>query len=571
MLASSSEFLLGYARWKLWYVTSLLHFVPFPLTLSSDQLSSPLADLALSSRVSKKVLCPLLNLPDELIEVVLEYAYGSRFPHDHPHYPFRTGLVLAHKPICRRLWPMQQRILYRRIEIDSYNQLVNIERALVGDRHRDPSERLGSLVRALELSTVNFQDRPSPGGAGDHEAGPGMPELAAKLLATLLGELGRLQSLQVDLKTMFGIDRSTPVEQALLAVVVNDSSTPVKLYGLKSLRISTYGTTLETDLNGATDDLAAWMVQFSRFPDLAYLNIDLETERPPSFNRGASPVRPVLAKLSSLDIYTDFALWHTPLRDVAPNLAEIEIIVRSSSLRPIVRGLPPSLLHLDIEADDDSEVIDDLLPPLFLLQSLSLDGACFTPSRLPTSLAQLRHLESLEFGSTAKLSDILLAQLVQGPTRLEHLRRLQDRVFSVYLPLRGPTLLNKQLVLPGESERDESGVWRGWRAPHWPAGLSEGGFVEVVDAARVHGVLIDSRGLLSLGWRAEYERERDLVAVCRGLSTGDWSDARRFCGDECVEAVLSRQRREGRRSSVGRELELVSGFVRRGAERRRSL
>ncbi|GAA5937312.1 hypothetical protein JCM3775_006576 [Rhodotorula graminis] len=535
-----------------------------------DQLSSPLADLALSSRVSKKVLFPLLHLPDELIEVVLEHAYGSQLPHDHPHHPRKTGLVLAHKPICRRLWPMQQRILYGRIEIQSYDELVSFERALVGNRRRDPSEPLGNLVRALGLRTWHFPDWLGQGGAGDH-AGPGVPELAASLLSALFTELNRLQSLEVDLQSLFDSERSSPVEQALLAVVVHDPSTPVQLCGLKSLRISTFGNTLDTDLNGKTDDLTAWLNQFSRFPDLAHLDINLDTEAPPSFISGASPVRPILAQLSSLDINSDFALWNTPLRDVAPNLAKIKITSTSLALRPVVRGLPPSLLHLDISSEHRvCETIDDLLPPLFLLQSLSLNTACFTPIRLPASLGHLRHLESLDFGHSLLPTDGLLSRLVQGPTRLKHLHHLGvDFVANFYH--RGPTLLRNKLVLPGESERDESGVRRGWCAPLWPAGLSERGLMDVVDAARKYGVRTDGWAVEALGWRAEYERERDLVAVCRGLSTGDWSDARRFCGDECVEAFLSRQRREGRRSSVGRELDLVSGFERRAAERRKSL
>ncbi|GAA5842946.1 hypothetical protein JCM9279_004037 [Rhodotorula babjevae] len=521
----------------------------------SSQVHSPsLDDPAHTSSEAQEILPPLLRLPNELLEIILAQAYSSPLPPDNPRAPGEDGLVLAHKPLCKQLWPIQEALVYRRMRINSYEQLVALKGALVGTRHLG-GVRPGSLVRALVVDTNDCQQWLGPGGADDQE-GPGVPEGAARHLAEIFGELGELRSLEVDLRTI-GLDdsRSSRVERALLAVIVHDRSTPASLSRLKSLRIASYGKNLDSDPVGEADDLAAWMDQFSRFPNLGELYIDLETERPPSFALPESHARPVLSNLSRLEVRTNFERWVEPLRDVAPRLVDLRICATGYSLRPIIVGLPPSLLRLDIAGDEEREDIDDLLPPLGLLQSLSFNTKCYKTTRLPTSLGNLHDLATLEFDVDAEATDTLLAQLVDAPTRLKCLRQLRVDVFPGGV---GPTLLRQQLVLPGASERDGSGLWPGWLAPKWPAGASEAGLRRVIDVARTHGVRVSGWGLLCLGWDAAHERERDVVAVCRGLSTDDWVDARRFRGDEVVDKFLARREREGRRRSLGRELDLVA-------------
>ncbi|GAA5894303.1 hypothetical protein JCM8208_002400 [Rhodotorula glutinis] len=521
---------------------------------SMDHLSSPLAHLDLSSPVAEQAPFPLLALPEELLEIILEHAYAARVPRDGPHAPYEYGLKLAHKPVCRRLWAIQQRVLYRRIEVLSFDQLVDLERALVRDRRLD-EPRLGRLVRALVVGGDPLEAWHGPGGTDDG-AGPGVPGLAARLLSQLFGELGQLQSLEVNL---LGDPTapSSPAERALLAVLVEDPTTPVKLSGLKSLVILTNGKSVVEGPGSEVDDVAAWMDQFGRFPDLVHLDIYLGSKQPPSVAHGESQPPLALIKLSRLLVETDFARWVTPLSAIAPNLLDLEISATSYSLRPVILGAPPSLLRLLISSRGDPvESVDDLLPSLSLLKNLSLHITCYEMGRLSSSLSQLRHLEHLEFGGLAEVSTALLLALVDGRTRLKHLRSLE--ICTVFA-LRGPSLLRKKLVLPDESERDGAGLWHGWLAPRWPAGLSEAGLAQVVDVARTRGVRVRGGSLGSLGWRAKFERERDVVAVCRGVSTGDWSYARRYLedGDERVDAFLARQRREGRRRSLGRELSLL--------------
>ncbi|GAA5851363.1 hypothetical protein JCM9279_001117 [Rhodotorula babjevae] len=523
---------------------------------SEDQNSSPPADLA-SSPPTVEQTSRLLMLPDEILETILDFAYASALPSDDPHAPTEYGLALAHKPVCRRLRPIQQGLLYRQIKITTYDQLGNIARALTGD-HRLDEPRPGTLVRALVLDAWADKAWRGPGGMGD-EIGPGVPELAANCLAQLFSELGQLQSLDFSI-THDSHSSSSPVERALLAVLVQDPNTPVNLRGLKSLVLHTNGMAVVEGPEGEADDIAAWMDQFGQFAELTNLDIYLGSAQLSSFIQGESQGGQVLAKLSRLAIDANFARWVKPLRNVAPHLVDLELCATSRSLRPLILGSPPSLRRLSIlSSGEPVESVDDLLPPLFLLQHLTLDIMCYEPARLSNSLGHLQQLESLTFGFGCEVSERLLLALVDGPTRLERLRSLQINVVQAS---RGPTLLRKELILPDEHERDQSGLWRGWcgwYASAWPAGLSEAGLGHVVDVARGRGIRVSGGAISSLGWRAAFERERDVVAVCRGLSTGDWSFARRFLnnGDERVDAFLARRRREGRRRSLGRELSLL--------------
>lgn len=535
-----------------------------PSSCSQVHLSSSPLDPALASPVVEPGPFGLLDLPNDVISIVLEHAYGFHPPRDDPFSSWTTGLKLAHKPVCKQLWPFQEALVYRHIEIRTYEQLVKIKAALVGDVG-EGDEGLGRLVRALVLDTYEFPSGLDRGVDGDQE-GPGMPDYAAYLLAQLLGALGNLLSLKIILCNDFFPPRNTPVDAALLDVIVQDRASPVKLPHLQSLRVWTAGESVDAGVAQEAVDVASWFRQFSQFKNLVTLEMHFDTRQPPSFIQDNSQIRPVLAKLSRLELWIDFGQWLEPLRDVTPRLVDLKIASTSSSRRHFLLGLPSDLLRLDISTDgNDLEPIDDLLPSLFRLEYVRLEDACDSTTRLPTSLGALRHLEILDFGFNAEVSDALLLRLVDGPTRLKPLRHLRIDISGA---LRGPTLLRKHLVLPGPSERDASGVWAGWTTPHWPAGLSEAGLARVVDVARTHGVEVGGWCIGVLFWRAAYERERDVVAVCRGVSTGDWTDARRFRGDEVVEAFLARRGREGRRSSLGHELELF-GEPKGGVRERR--
>lgn len=247
------------------------------------------------------------------------------------------------------------------------------------------------------------------------------------------------------------------------------------------------------------------------------------------------------------------------MSEVAPDLVELKIWATSDSLRRVILGAPPSLLRLFIASGGNPvESVDDLLPSLILLQSITFDITCYETARLSTSLGQLGHLESVRFAFGCEMSNVLLLALANLRIGRDN-KYLRSLIVDVLYAAQGPTLLSKKLVLPDESERDESGLWRGWLAPTWPVGLSEAGLAQAADVARTRGVQLSGLALSSLGWRAKFERERDVVAVCRGVSTGDWSYARRYLedGDERVDAFLARQRREGRRRSLGRELSLL--------------
>ncbi|GAA5892365.1 hypothetical protein JCM8208_005803 [Rhodotorula glutinis] len=509
---------------------------------SQDHLSSHLARLTLSPPSHGQGPSPFLKLPNEIIHIIFDLLRDAERRDRHKRSP-----ECGYKPLCRRLWPMQQRALYRRIEIIHVIGIALLARTVIDQPH------LGDLVKHLSLGpdyNSEWAMEYSPRYFGDVTR----PVHAARHLSRLLGGLGHLEELCVRLSVDGDEFDINTYEWAILHVLVQDASTPVKLGALRSLYFHVCGIYPVTEIN--VDNAALFMVQFSRFPALETIDLSITGGFPDGFFVDNLSAPLVLENLSELSMFANFEHWDLSLDAVAPNLDRLVILTDDVASRSVISRAPTRLRELAV-GGSQCEAMDDLLPALTLLQSLNIGPSGYDPIRTPSSLHQLDDLEDLAIECGPDLNDELLRGLVKGRHQLAHLRLLLVDLFSYENPVYGPTLRAKSLVLPADAERDESGLWLGWRAPDWPAGLTEAGLAEVVEMALARGVRVYGSAVRALKWRKVFEGERDLVAVCRGLSMDDWTDARRFLGDERVDAFLSRRRREGRRRSLGRELSLL--------------
>ncbi|GAA5847601.1 hypothetical protein JCM9279_005319 [Rhodotorula babjevae] len=503
---------------------------------SRDLVARP-AEPALESPQDDSLL---FQLPVELLEHIFELVYHCRGPGDHiPITNAHVDTLLsrsARRPICKGLRAIQEHYLYRTVEVTSIQTLALLARTLVND----PRQR-GALVNRLFLGRFLCNDWTHDvydmAAMALRHGGPCdlvTPGAAACLLAGIFGEMSRLESLRL----YFPYRDPSDYDLALLGIIFNGSRTPIHLQTVETIGLYVGGDLLD-DLNPDQSD--AWIRQLNRFGRLKKLIVFSLFTTSAALSR--SSARLYLKQLSTLRILYPKCL-RTPIRDLAPNLEQLKMTLDDTdgpALRYMVAHAPPSLVVLYIEVwhDDMFEALDDLLPIFPLLRSLFLFGKCYDPDRLPSSIGHLDNLKHLGLDWSETLSDHVLLDLVTGPSRPKSLRTISVRHGeAVY----GPTLREKGGALPRDDERDESGVWKGWTAPTWPEGCTKAGLAGAVRCGRANGIKVRGSAVRALKWHGKYVAERDEIARRRGLEEGDWTDARRFLGDEVVESLIEERR-----------------------------
>ncbi|BGP42683.1 hypothetical protein JCM10449v2_006695 [Rhodotorula kratochvilovae] len=457
---------------------------------------------------------PLLWLPNELLDEIFRLAYQ-----DEP----------VHKPICRRLYPIQQKYLYRRVRLDSYEALGSFCFAV----------RTVPVVRKhvveLDLRMTGEKNCVSKDGLehtpsiGDDESDDedGVSQVVTTLQLSVL--LARLPSLRVlDLQEL---------DDALMKVVFRGKTTPQNLALLEVLKISTRNLS-EVDEH---DDEGAWLRQLAQLSHLKEFHL-----RQREFGIVLPSVKlptPTLPSLTTLVIVGSACEeWVQPtLRDLVPNLLHLKLeeLEENPQFAEILRSTPVSLRSLILSSAVSLTfqapalaVLDNVLPRFTRIEHLALCEGAFTPNGIVPCLRSLPSLRSLSFGLGTLATDELLLSLVDGPFHLPHLRRLTlDHVECA----RGPTMKSKGWKFPPEQDALLFHLWQGWVEPVWGPACSEEGIKVAVVAARANGITVDGVAVNAIGFDNAYYSEVTTALLLWGDKTGNDSEARDLMGDDIVD------------------------------------
>ncbi|GAA5839045.1 hypothetical protein JCM9279_002575 [Rhodotorula babjevae] len=446
---------------------------------------------------------PLLRLPDELLALIFqscEYFWTRDAP----------------RAICRRLRPIQQECMYKRIRLRSYQSL----KSLCETVHE--STYIGTLVIELWIC-------PRWGGAPPNEM-PSEDDSAASTgsaattvpvgrlgderrkivqpvqLFSLLSRLSRLRRLH--------LYRADP---ALVDVFMVDSQGTLDFPHMAEVGVDFAGAAVSSG-QGA----GAWVRRLARLPALESLRV---------FHRETSTILPIMqTPLPLFTSLTDLSLEGSsigatdlPALDIImPHLVSLRIVDSTTAPRcaKILRTAPTGLRRLGMstvcghpgQAVFDC-LVDDVLPRFGRLEELTLSPESFTPNRLAPYLASLPALHSLAFSwKTCPTDDLLHSLLIddKSPHRLRHLRTL--------------------ILDHATADLD-----RTWRAPRFLVGCTARGLKAAVAAARAAGIEVDGGGITAIGWDEAYARERGVRLLVWGDQKGDFSQARAELGDAVVD------------------------------------
>ncbi|KPV72012.1 uncharacterized protein RHOBADRAFT_56149 [Rhodotorula graminis WP1] len=412
---------------------------------------------------------PLLSLPDELLDIICGKVHVAKL-----------------SPICRRLYPFQQKRLYERITIRSYPALAS----LCATVHN--SDFIGTLVISLQLGFVSW-------------AAPNMTATDGRLCQTVSSDefydlIRRLSSLRTF--TVKDIDTD------LLDVFLWNTEAPLDLPRLDRLSFS-------TERVGGLDQ-GDWVRNLARSPRLTSLEIKLHAQNSPlpSMPSMPSPL-PQLASLRVLELAgADLGGWVGPaLAVIAPHVVDLR--VREHRAPPayerILRQAPTGLRRLtlcsplaNVSAARPGVLLDQVLPRFGRLQHLTLSQHSFTPSHLAPYLASLASLRVLGFGWASSPTDDLLLDLLKGPHRLQHLRGLE---LNHVEGIRGPSI-NESAPVPLDAETAVKQFEFAWSAPVWPVGCTEDGLEAALAAASDAGVEVTGSAVGAVGWDEAYQQER---------------------------------------------------------------
>ena len=448
------------------------------------------------------------------------------------------------RPICRRLWPIQQEHKYKRIRIRSYKGLKSLCKTVHESAHlgsfilclwitmfnKSPNEAASERDRVASTGPTAAQPDTMVVSTADGDGGHGQVKLVEPVqLFGLLARLSRLRSLTLG-----------RVEPALVDVVMFNSQGLLEFPHLVKFDIMSDGV-IEVPKGVDAD---AWVRNLARLPaleDLGVFQPETSSALPPM-----QPILPLFASLTGLSLSgSDLGAADLPaIVDFAPHVIDLRLYDCASAPRyaKILRTAPTGLLRLALTAADGEPseprldcLLDDILPRFGRLERLTLSAHSFTPGRLAPYLASLPALHDLTFDRETRPTDDLLRALFvddKSPHRLRHLTNLEfDHVSSID----EPTLSDLGWVFPAGATSPTDDLDRTWRAPRWPEGCSPAGLEAAVAAARAVGIHVDGLAVMALPWNGAYAQERGMRLLVWGLRTGDYAQARAELGDAVID------------------------------------
>ncbi|GAA5933787.1 hypothetical protein JCM3775_000284 [Rhodotorula graminis] len=484
------------------------------MTLVSPQIV--ISSSSSSGPVDPDKPSPLLSLPDELLDIICGKVHVAKL-----------------SPICRRLYPFQQKQLYQNgVTIRSYKGLA-------------------SLCATVHNSSVvaNYIDNLS---VNMNRATPSQV-VSPRQFYDLVRRLSRLQAFQIFL-----------IEPALLNVILFNVEGDLVFPRLERLAFST--DKMRPPAGG--DDDGDWVRNLARLPQLRSLSVKMTAESSPL--PPMQPPLPVFPSLARLALEgANFDVSDAPaLVDLAPHVVELHLgdNISAPACASILRTAPTGLRLLYLlsplwkpVSQRDGCILDNVLPRFTRIEDLHLCAHSFTPSRLAAYLASLPSLRTLRFGWASRPTDDLIHELFvddNSPHRLRHLHTLELNHTSDY---RGPTLEENGSKFPAGATSALDGLDEGWHPAVWPTGCSAEGTKATVMAARAAGIEVDGIGVDAASWDEAYGRERRMRFLVWGLQTGDFAQARVECGaaaiDEWLEAVEKARHGDARLDELLRAFE----------------
>ncbi|GAA5891603.1 hypothetical protein JCM8208_007336 [Rhodotorula glutinis] len=476
---------------------------------------------------------PLLRLPDELLAIIFSHVYVAKL-----------------SPICRRVYPFQQKQLYQHgVRIRSYKALASLCAAVQG------SSFIGGLIIDLYInlygSAVGSARRRSSGaGTGtSNGARPaetqsgrgrevndsqGLEIVQPRAFYNLILRLSRLGSLDM-----------ICIEPDLLNVVLFNSEGVLVFPHLYRMSF----TTSEIRPPAYGNDSGNWVRNLARLPQLSTLCVRHSAER--SLLPPMQPPRPIFKTLTRLCLHgAHLGGSDAPaLVDLAPHLVELRLedTMSAPACASILHTAPTGLRVLYLLSPLSRDVdprpgcnLDEVLPRFKHIEDLYLSVHSFSPACLAPYLASLPALRTLHFGWASQATDDLLHALFvdhKSPYRLRHLRSLElNHVWD----LRGRTLEENGWNFPAGATSGLDGLDDGWYPGRWPPGCSAEGTEAAIAAARAIGIKVDGTSVSAASWEEAYESERNTRLLVWGLRTGDYAEARDELGVLTVEIFKAR-------------------------------
>ncbi|BGP15575.1 hypothetical protein JCM10213_006942 [Rhodosporidiobolus nylandii] len=441
----------------------------------------------------------LSSLPVEILSEIFELAYTPEHP--------------SAGPISRALLPFDRLSRFRRIEVESAQQLRGLMQIA------ESNEGLFRLVKGLEISGVD-------GASGQSSARPFGDRQLKAFFATLTS-LTHL-SLAAGTGTLTHLVLTSPFARSYLpslnhlAVLTPlDSKNPFDPSPFRYLSLFTSLTSLQ--VTTVMEERALRALRTSK---------------------KASPPLPSLQELTVISAGSDLPLV-LPLLDACPALQRLTL--HTETAYPDYPSLLAPFKHkANIESltlrtwpfyDGFSTPCDALLPSFPSLKHLYLGEGTFSPSVFAV-LRTLPRLSSLGFGRGALPSVKELSALTDGDTRFYQLETLTLDCVAGKIGWRTDHEGGGDLH-PQADERWHTGP--GWDVPHFTP--SDGLFCDLdvekmVKKAMENGVEVTGSTIEALEVMSSWYDELGDAAMAYGFETGDWEDARGMMGDDFVDDVL---------------------------------
>ena len=224
------------------------------------------------------------------------------------------------------------------------------------------------------------------------------------------------------------------------------------------------------------------------------------------------------------------------LATLFPSLKSLQLTCTlSSDLESLLRHAPTSLTQLDfwILSPTRTTLQDDFLARLPRLERLCLhgvDAAVLLPSIRTSRIKYLR------IGVNSAFTDEIMRSLVDGSTRMKHLKVLQLDYTYGFDPW-----ANCDLVLAHmrETQFDLARV-KATLSPEWPPGCSPEGLRTVMDAARQTGIKVYGTALSCLDWSDRFDELGERLLVDDALASNNYTVIERRLGKEGARKAILR-------------------------------